>query len=564
MFIKSIKTINHPILGNLILDFTQEWKIAETVIIAWENGTWKSTILEIISEFSKNSVDNNRDRNEKRIITFYLTDQEILDFNAKWLLPDNIIENELIFTIDYSLINDGNQIKATYKSLQEGKEANWDFPWHLLNSHNLASHFSTIYSQVGINYDSKPIETIKSSAIDQDIKWSLKSSPNLADEITQLLVDIDVQDAQDYQDYAKKHLGEQITEDKLSTRIRRFSNAFEFMFSNKRYKGISTENGSKQVIFKEFDRECNINQLSSWEKQIVFRGGFLLKNKNSLNGNIVLIDEPEISMHPNRQLKILDFYKSLFIDSNGEQTSQLIVVTHSPFIIHNWSRYNDKVITLSKNIDGEIIIDNPSKYFWFTKEEFVKNSFDLGMISNSTKNTIFVEWPTDIKYIKKAAELLWETELLENIDLEIIGLETPLWTINSNDDNLKTAERFLSSNLKVISHKFIILHDPENQIAEKDYEDKLFIRKMTQNNSNQIITSGIENLLKTSLIERAIDEKKECFKTNKIQIWNEQEITKISILGEKKQLLCDRICQNGNKDDFVAFTEIFNQVRAIV
>jgi hypothetical protein len=37
-----------------------------------------------------------------------------------------------------------------------------------------------------------------------------------------------------------------------------------------------------------------------------------LQNKNSINGNIVLIDEPEISLHPNWQLKILDFYKKIF------------------------------------------------------------------------------------------------------------------------------------------------------------------------------------------------------------------------------------------------------------
>jgi hypothetical protein len=41
-----------------------------------------------------------------------------------------------------------------------------------------------------------------------------------------------------------------------------------------------------------------------------------LQNKNSINGNPILIDEPEISLHPNWQLKILDFYKNIFIDES--------------------------------------------------------------------------------------------------------------------------------------------------------------------------------------------------------------------------------------------------------
>lgn len=68
--------------------------------------------------------------------------------------------------------------------------------------------------------------------------------------------------------------------------------------------------------------------MSSGEKQIIYRGGFLLKDAAAMNGAFVFIDEPEISLHPRWQ-KIMDYYKGIFTDENGIQTSQIFVVTHS-------------------------------------------------------------------------------------------------------------------------------------------------------------------------------------------------------------------------------------------
>ena len=92
--------------------------------------------------------------------------------------------------------------------------------------------------------------------------------------------------------------------------------------------------------------EIPIDNLSTGEKQIVYRGCFLLKDVNATNGAFVFIDEPEISLHPKWQMKIMDYYKGIFTDESGQQTSQIFAVTHSPFIIHNDNRSNDKVIIL--------------------------------------------------------------------------------------------------------------------------------------------------------------------------------------------------------------------------
>ena len=53
MKIKTVKWNNHPVLGNLEIDFTNPTtgQPSDTIVFAGENGTGKTTILETISSF---------------------------------------------------------------------------------------------------------------------------------------------------------------------------------------------------------------------------------------------------------------------------------------------------------------------------------------------------------------------------------------------------------------------------------------------------------------------------------------------------------------------------------
>jgi predicted ATP-binding protein involved in virulence len=53
MKILQLKLRSHPILGNLLLDFNNDStnKPYETIVFAGENGTGKSTLLEVLSNF---------------------------------------------------------------------------------------------------------------------------------------------------------------------------------------------------------------------------------------------------------------------------------------------------------------------------------------------------------------------------------------------------------------------------------------------------------------------------------------------------------------------------------
>lgn len=49
--IKSLKLTDHPVLGDLELDFTVGDRVADNIIIAGENGCGKTTVLNLINDF---------------------------------------------------------------------------------------------------------------------------------------------------------------------------------------------------------------------------------------------------------------------------------------------------------------------------------------------------------------------------------------------------------------------------------------------------------------------------------------------------------------------------------
>jgi len=209
------------------------------------------------------------------------------------------------------------------------------------------------------------------------------------------------------------------------------------MFPSKKLKKIENKNNFKQIVFEENGREMNINNLSSGEKQIVFRGGFLLKDKESSKGALILVDEPEISLHPNWQLKILQFLKKLYTDDVGKQTSQLIVTTHSPFIIHNYNRNEDKVIILRKDDSGKILVAEEPKFYNWTNEQIIEKAFNLENVFSDNKSACFLEGETDEKYINKTIEIF--DIQTNNINFKWIG------RINENGNPENTDDKTVNN-----------------------------------------------------------------------------------------------------------------------
>lgn len=88
----------------------------------------------------------------------------------------------------------------------------------------------------------------------------------------------------------------------------------------------------------------------------MYRGMFLLRNLNVLSGSVIFVDEPEMSMHPRWQKKILPFYENLFKDGSGRRSAQMFFASHSNFVVDSAfeDAENHLVVLLSSDVDGAV------------------------------------------------------------------------------------------------------------------------------------------------------------------------------------------------------------------
>lgn len=376
--IRSVTFKEHPILGNLHLNFCDlSGKPVDTVIIAGENGTGKSTVLDAL--------------------------YSAVCFSTKCEMTLSIQINGRNENLIYTSANSNNyQINdhhgQTYQASSILRER---YP------------FQAEYSDVDINFKGNNIQTVRSTELDQTIR-NQRSSPELPTQIKQLIVDVQASDDADTAaSYRKvKASGGDLAAITPGDRMQRFTKAFNKMFDDLTYSKVINQHDHKSIIFTKHGTEIDIDTLSSGEKQIVYRGCFLLKDINAITGAFAFIDEPEISLHPEWQKKVLEYYKDIFRNEAGVQTSQLFVVTHSPFIIHNTARHDDKVIVLKRDTEGRIKALDKPEYYICDSTAPIKDAFNVDDFEANTKTSVvYLEGRTDELYFKKAAEIYGYADL---------------------------------------------------------------------------------------------------------------------------------------------------------
>lgn len=497
MKIRKITFENHFLFGNLHLDFTNaDGQTVDTIIIAGENGVGKSLLLNTLFKFFPFDIESvSEPRNEKFELEFEISDDEFEiiknQHNIATYATDGIENNIFKIILDYNILTNTSRPKAILYFNVNNQPVS--ISGSSLFTAEWVKILRAIFSDVEINFTSQDIKNVTSRNVDIKEARSEKSNTNLATEITQLLIDVQSLDALEFTDWARANINKNIEEKRIDTRIKRFTNAFEYMFPTKRYKKIETIDNRKHVVFEENGIEMGINELSSGEKQIVFRGGFFLKNIGTTQGTLVFIDEPEISLHPIWQLKILNFFKKLFTNKDGIQTSQLILATHSPFIIHNSNRENDKVIVLQKNEEGKIIVLDEPKFMSWTPEKLVKEAFNVNYNITSDKTIVLLEGETDEKYFNKVLEVFGK----ENIELEFRWIGRLNEQGNAEYTGVKAldnAKNHYTSNPNMLKNKTILFYDSDTNKFEEDIQN-LLIRRMIHKETNIIYKKGIENLL---------------------------------------------------------------------
>ena len=330
--ITEIKWNNHPVLGNLVLKLTKsDGTPYKTIVIAGENGTGKTTILETLSDFlNLNSIE-----------VFEYIKYEINGEIYK-IVPNSI--NPQFGFHKRTKESDGSEITIT--SSKHTDRASIDADELDIR------HYGCAYSKARSGFTTKPVKSTTTQQLDDD-KYAEDKNEDFT-LIKQLLVDIKTQDNSLL---AKKFEKREITtpeEYAEISKMKRFKTAFDNFFENMSFDGVDDESpDEKKIVFMKQGNQISIDQLSTGEKQIAFRGTYLLKNSNNLNGGVVLVDEPELSMHPKWQAKIFDFYRGLFT-ANGSQTAQMFFATHSENVIRSAVKDSEVLIIILSETNGVI------------------------------------------------------------------------------------------------------------------------------------------------------------------------------------------------------------------
>jgi predicted ATPase len=361
MKIKKVKWNNHPILGNLEIDLSNPLtgEPVDNIILAGENGTGKTTILETLSNFLN-------------LGTFEYF--EFIEYN---------VGNETftaIHTTDgtkHKNFFDITDISGTVQNIRSDRNNNFQ---SIESNTTDLRNYGCVFSKARADYKTELITTTTTKQLDLE-KYDIDNQDDFTS-LKQLLVDIQNQDNSDYMKI-NEVLGanpKSVIEFYPTSKNFRFKNAFDNFFEKIKYEKVVDSVNEKQILFTKNGKTISIDKLSTGEKQIVFRGSYLLKNSKKLNGAAIMIDEPELSMHPKWQKNILKYYKDLFSENNN-QNAQLFIATHSEYVLEEALLNKDKNLVIVLNDVNGIIqskkIDAPSVLPSITSAETNYLAFDI-------------------------------------------------------------------------------------------------------------------------------------------------------------------------------------------
>lgn len=313
---------NHPILSGLDLNLTDSHgNPYKTIIIAGDNGIGKTTILQSILD----------------IMTGESGDFEAFEYNIG---ADKYVASGV----------DGSHIKV--------KKEGGDFE-NVQLSHARRNHFD--FGEIGSMDDYAPQ---KFSAVMSAASTDFNSSVENKDDYNAVKQHLITLERQDNEAYKAKNMEQEANGqqpipissfNRTDSKLERFKRTFNEMFEDLKFLCVKSGVEDTRVIFtKNSNEEIDIDKLSTGEKQIVFRGSAILTQAKE--SDVVLIDEPELSMHPRWMEKVLKFYKGLATGTNT-QKSQLFITTHSDVIIRKAvEEGNALIIRLTK--DGTHVVSN--------------------------------------------------------------------------------------------------------------------------------------------------------------------------------------------------------------
>ena len=314
MKIRNLYITEYKGLRDITLNFENNNNVLDLVVLAGANGSGKTRILESIKDYFESYIDIQEIKIINNLqIFFEKEEKECIDKIGS--------EKYFYSNLEYFSLND--------------KKENLNESSYLVIKKNLLILPKIIYVPIEINF--QKMKTASTTLV-QEYKFI-----NIVD--TNLIKDIPSYIATKMISAMLKNKNEKVGDVQKKV-FNEINEIFENLSIDVKVEDISQDGRNITLFTNSSGDEFDINELSSGEKQLFLRT-LAIKMLNPEN-SIILIDEPELSLHPKWQQRIVDVYRKI------GKNNQVIIATHSPHILGSVKKEN--IMLLDKADEGKIVI----------------------------------------------------------------------------------------------------------------------------------------------------------------------------------------------------------------
>ena len=302
MKIKSLKIQNHYLFkDNEIKFFNENNEMLKTVVLAGINGSGKTTFLKAIV----NVLTDKNNQEDTKVMLDIDENEEVYLKN----LFNVVIENDKYFNISKPTLYRFEPSSLNYGEKEKPR---------------------LVFLPTEINFSNLEVKTRNYKS---ENNFYCLIDQNIINDVPSYLVSLVNTEIFKYEDLPIKEAIKKICDE--------INSIFNLLDMDIEMIGVNKNSDNMPLFKNKFGIEFDINSLSSGEKQLFLRAMTL--KMLDINNSVILIDEPEISLHPKWQQKIVKVYEGI-----GEN-NQIIIATHSPHIVSSVKSESLKLLVKADN-----------------------------------------------------------------------------------------------------------------------------------------------------------------------------------------------------------------------
>lgn len=375
MKIRNLYITEYKGLRDITLNFENNNNVLDLVVLAGVNGSGKTRVLESIYYY----FEMLRSKVVSLELFYEKNENEVLD---NLMSTEGLTEIEKKMQKDIEYADCLRNIKYYNQDYKEGGNQN-------INSKIISRSFEKLKIFPKIIYVPTEINFQKMNAASTTLIQEYKFI-NIVD--TNLIKDIPSYIATKIISEMLKNKNEKVGDIQKKV-FDEINEIFETLGIEVKIEDISQDGRNIPIFTNSSGDKFDINELSSGEKQLFLRT-LAIKMLNPEN-SIILIDEPELSLHPKWQQRIVDVYRKI------GKNNQIIIATHSPHVLGSVKKEN--IMLLDKTNDGKIIVKTGNELYNSYGQPTDRVLKDI-MGLETTRN------PKVFKLLEKAGELVDKNE----------------------------------------------------------------------------------------------------------------------------------------------------------